>query len=156
MSWRTVSAKKRFEIRRMAMWVGMGTLSALAAACAPSPRAGAVCPVSRAQLTSATVSAPAGPSRSAPAPAARPAGFEVRSDCPQRVRLFYGDKPGESSGTLVHLDPGDDASLGPRRDDGTQRVWLVDDRERALGDVTVSAATRRVEVDAACGALRAL
>lgn len=146
------------KFRYMAMWGGVGLALSSLVACAPTPRPGARCPVSRTEITSATVAAPA---RSAPAASTRAtapqtrAGFEVRSACPERVRLFYGEQPGESSGTLVQLAPGDE-SFGPRRDDGTQRVWLVDDRERAIGDVTVSASTRKVEVDAACAGLRAL
>lgn len=94
---------------------------------------------------------------SAPTPAAAPtpappttASVTLRSSCSRTVKVFYGDKPGFSSGTQSSISSNSVSSKTFRVGD---RMWILDDSGKPLGDVTISASTRQIEVSSSCGSL---
>lgn len=98
----------------------------------------------------ASESAPAPAAAPAPAPApAAPAGptvvsVDITNRCADTVHVFYGDKPGFSSGTQSTVESNSRESKQMQAGD---RVWLTDDHETGVASVTVSGNTRTIEFD---------
>ncbi len=102
---------------------------------------------------------PAGAPSSVPAtygtPAARPTqpaapttvSVTIRSSCSKTVGVFYGDKPGFSSGTRSSVSSNSVSSHTFRVG---ERMWVLDDRDQPLSDVTVSENTRNLEIHSSC------
>jgi Zn-finger nucleic acid-binding protein len=118
-----------------------GCASSTPAAATPPPEATAPAPsASPAATTTATAEAPA------PAPQ-RP--LDLTSACPHDVHLYFGDHPGDGKGEAVTLATGATIPV-PRKADGTQVVWVVDERGSGLASVNITKHMRHVRIDAAC------
>jgi hypothetical protein len=89
-------------------------------------------------------SAPAGAQPAASAPAV--VSVTLVNRCSSTVPVFYGEKPGFSSGTQSSLSGNSRQSRSMRPG---EQIWLTDDSRRGLGSVTISASTREVQVDCA-------
>lgn len=94
-------------------------------------------------------SEPASTSEPAEKKAPVPVSIEVHSDCPQTLPLFIGEKPGYGSGLKTSISSNSTTSFG-RRPDGTQMIWIIDESEKGLASVNVTAETTRVEIDRDC------
>ncbi len=71
----------------------------------------------------------------------------IKNECKQTVKLFFGDKPKFGSGTYSSLGSNTLTSRSMREGD---MIWLVDDSQNGMGAVTVSSATRKVEILPSC------
>jgi hypothetical protein len=95
----------------------------------------------------------ADPSASAPPPsaAAAPAGpvsVTIRSSCPNTVKVFFGEKPGFSSGTFSSIESNSVQSHSFRPG---EQLWIVDDSENGVGSpATIGADTHELEVASSC------
>ena len=70
---------------------------------------------------------------------------DLKNECRQTVRLFYGDKPKFGSGTYSTLGSNTRTHKSMKRGD---MIWLVDDKDNGIGSVTVEdGARQRVTVD---------
>jgi hypothetical protein len=80
---------------------------------------------------------------------ARSRPLDLTSACPHDVHLYFGDHPGDGQG-----QPGVVASGAvipvPRGADGTQVVWVVDDKGFGLGNVHITKHMHHIRIDAAC------
>jgi hypothetical protein len=121
-------------------------------ACASSTPA-AASPATEASATPAATAAPsAAPSVAAtpPEPTAlqqRP--LDLTSACPHDVHLFYGAHPGPGAGESAVVAKGATLAV-PRLPDGTQMVWVIDEKGNGLASVNVSKRMRHIRIDAAC------
>jgi hypothetical protein len=101
-------------------------------------------------------SAPPPPSSSSAAPAAAapagPVSVTIRSSCPSTVKVFYGEKPGFSSGTFSSIESNSVSSHSFRPG---EQLWIVDDSEHGIGSVTVGADTHELEVASGCTSIAA-
>ena len=90
----------------------------------------------------------------APAPesAAAPSTVSVtiRSACRKTAKVFYGEKPGFSSGTQSSVSSNSVSSKTFRVGD---QMWVLDDSGKPLGNVEVSANTRQIEISESCASL---
>lgn len=91
----------------------------------------------------------------APPPRAQPAApttvsVTLRSACSKTVKVFYGDKPGFSSGTQSSISSNSVSSKTFRRGD---QMWLLDDSGRGIDGVTIDDRTRQIEVTSGCSSL---
>ncbi|EYF07148.1 hypothetical protein [Chondromyces apiculatus] len=82
-----------------------------------------------------------------------PISVQIRSECSKTVPVFYGEKPGFSSGTRSSVSGNSISSQG-RKSDGTLTVWLLDAKDNGITSVRVSPDTNRVIVDRSCTGLR--
>lgn len=92
---------------------------------------------------SSTASAPAGP---------QTASVTIRSACSRTAKVFYGEKPGFSSGTTSSVSSN---SVSSKTFQVGDQMWVLDDAGKALGNVTISASTRQVEITASCTSISA-
>lgn len=83
-----------------------------------------------------------------------PTSIEVHSDCPQTLPLFIGEKPKYGSGTKTSISSNTTTTY-PRKSDGTQTIWIIDDSENGISSVSVSTDTKRVEIDRSCKTITA-
>ena len=74
----------------------------------------------------------------------------IKNECRQTVKLFYGKKPKFGSGTYSSLGSNTRTSKSMREGD---MIWLVDDGQNGLGAVSVSSATRNVEILRSCNGI---
>ena len=97
--------------------------------------------------TSAPASGPSFPTNTSSAPA-QPAAptvvsVTIRSACSKTVRVFYGDKPKFGSGTTSSISSN---SVQSKSMKPGEMIWVVDDNDNGLGGVSISEATRTVEI----------
>jgi hypothetical protein len=83
-----------------------------------------------------------------------PTSIEVHSDCPQTLPLFIGEKPKFGSGTKTSIGSNTTTTF-PRKSDGTQTIWIIDESENGIASASVSADTKRVEIDRNCTGISA-
>lgn len=76
----------------------------------------------------------------------------LKNNCPNTVKIFFGDKPKFGSGTYSSLSSNTSTSKSFRPGD---MVWIVDDSQNGVASATVSASTRRIEVTSSCTGLSA-
>jgi hypothetical protein len=88
-------------------------------------------------------SAPAGP---------QTVSVTIRSSCGKTAKVFYGEKPGFSSGTQSSVSSNSVSSKTFRVGD---LMWVVDDSGKPLGSVTIGSSTRNVEIESSCTAISA-
>jgi len=87
----------------------------------------------------------------AEAPAApQTASVTIRSACPRTAKVFYGDKPGFSSGTQSSISSNSVQSKTFRVGD---QMWVTDDSGKGLDSVTIDASTRQIEITSSCSGL---
>ncbi|OGQ10478.1 MAG: hypothetical protein A2138_04785 [Deltaproteobacteria bacterium RBG_16_71_12] len=68
---------------------------------------------------------------------------QIRCTCGKTVPVFYGDKPKYGSGTRSSCSSN---SVSSKTFGVGDMMWLIDDSENGLGSVSVSSATRTIEV----------
>jgi hypothetical protein len=135
-----------------------GTLLFLAACGSSTPAANAPTETPPASASPAAGGATAAPTTSAtgdtaaatPEPTAlqqRP--LDLTSACPHVVHLFYGAHPGPGAGESATIAQGATLQV-PRMPDGTQMVWVIDDKGNGLASVNVSKRMRHITIDGAC------
>lgn len=95
-------------------------------------------------------SAPAAPVAEPPA-TPRTVSVTIRSSCSKTVSVFYGDKPGFSSGTTSSVSSN---SVSSRTFTVGDKMWVLTDRGDGASAVTISDGTRNIEIDASCTGMR--
>ena len=105
-------------------------------------------------MPAATDSAPpaATPASAPPAEQAPPPKYrqlELTSACPHDVRLYFGAQPGDGKGESATVATGQTIPV-PRQPDGTNVVWVVDEKGLGLASVNITKHMRHVRIDAAC------
>ena len=88
-------------------------------------------------------SAPAGP---------KTVSVTIRSSCSKTAKVFYGDKPGFSSGTQSSVSSN---SVSSKTFTVGDQMWVLDDSGKGLGNITISESTRNVEIGSSCTAISA-
>lgn len=106
---------------------------------APSEYASSPAPMSASQPERA--SAPAAPTT---------ASVTIRSACSKTAKVFYGEKPGFSSGTSSSISSNSVQSKTFRVGD---QMWVTDDSGKPLDNVTIDANTRQIEISSSCSSL---
>ncbi len=87
----------------------------------------------------------------ASAPAApTTASVTIRSACSKTAKVFYGEKPGFSSGTSSSISSNSVQSKTFRVGD---QMWVTDDSGKPLGSVRIDASTRQIEISSSCTSL---
>ncbi|HEX3345787.1 MAG TPA: hypothetical protein VHS09_14485 [Polyangiaceae bacterium] len=97
--------------------------------------------------TASTAPASVAATDDAPGPRTRP--LDLTSACPRDVHLYFGDHPGDGQGQPGVVAAGATIAV-PRAPDGTQVVWVVDDKGFGLGNVHITKHMRHIRIDAAC------
>jgi hypothetical protein len=100
-------------------------------------------PAMAAAPMTSSAAAPSGP---------QTASVTIRSSCSRTAKVFYGEKPGFSSGTTSSVSSNSVSSKTFKVGD---QMWVLDDSGKALGNVTISASTRQIEIDASCSSMSA-
>jgi hypothetical protein len=102
--------------------------------------------------SSSSYSSPAPTRASTPAAPAAPTTVSVtiRSSCSKTAKVFYGDKPGFSSGTQSSISSNSVQSKTFRIGD---QMWVTDDSGKALDSVRVDAGTRNIEILSSCSSI---
>lgn len=119
----------------------------------PSP--GAVAPAGGPSVASTPAtpgspgSAPATPGSPGSAPAG-PVSVSIRSSCPKTVDVFFGKKPGFSSGTFSSIES---SSVSDHSFQPGDMMWIVDGDQNGLASATVSPTTTEIEVTRSCTGL---
>jgi len=75
--------------------------------------------------------------------------LDLTSACSHDLHLFYGAHPGPGAGASATIAKGATITI-PRLPDGTQMVWVIDDKGNGLASVNVSKRMRHIRIDAAC------
>jgi hypothetical protein len=120
--------------------------STVVLACASTPPASAPSPADTGAPPAVASAAPSA-SDDAPAPRTRP--LDLTSACPHDVHLYFGAHPGDGNGQPGVVATGATIPV-PRGPDGTQVVWVVDDKGFGLGSVNITKHMRHIRIDAAC------
>ena len=87
-------------------------------------------------------------------PAAAPAGpvsVDIHGSCDKDVKVFYGEKPGFSSGTFSSIESNSTESHSFR---AGEVMWVVDDHENGVSSVTITPGTHGVDVGCSAISLR--
>ena len=90
------------------------------------------------------------PERASAPAAPQTASVTIRSACGRTANVFYGDKPGFSSGTQSSISSNSVQSKTFRVGD---QMWVTDDSGKALDGVTIDAGTRQIEISSSCSSL---
>lgn len=102
--------------------------------------------------TSNGFESPRQPERASAPAAPTTASVTIRSSCKQTAKVFYGAKPGFSSGTQSSISSNSVQSKTFRVGD---QMWVTDDSGRGLDGVTIDAGTRQIEISSSCTSLSA-
>lgn len=90
------------------------------------------------------------PERASAPAAPTTASVTIRSSCNKTAKVFYGDKPGFSSGTQSSISYNSVQSKTFRVGD---QMWVTDDSGKGLDSVTIDANTRQIEITSSCSGL---
>ncbi len=90
------------------------------------------------------------PERASAPAAPQTASVTIRSACPRTAKVFYGDKPGFSSGTQSSISSNSVQSKTFRVGD---QMWVTDDSGKGLDSVAIDASTREIEITSSCSGL---
>ena len=126
------------------------------AACIMPPQGGngastGPAPTSSSSSSSEPMASTPTPTPASTAPAApTTVSVTIRSSCSKTAKVFYGDKPGFSSGTRSSVSSNSVSSQTFRVGD---QMWILDDSDKGIGNVTISAGTREIEVSSSCTSL---
>lgn len=105
---------------------------------APPPSSGGASGTAGASSDGSDPSAPAvagAEQASAPAPAAPVVvSVELHNDCEHDVKLFFGEKPGFSSGTSTSLESNSTTSYQMKPGD---MIWITDDSENGVSSTSI-------------------
>lgn len=75
--------------------------------------------------------------------------LDLTSACPHDIHLWFGAHPGDGHGEAAVVASGATIPV-PRQSDGTNMVWVVDDKGFGLASVNITKNMRHVRIDAAC------
>jgi len=92
------------------------------------------------------------PDRAATPPGPQTVSVTIRSACSKTAKVFYGEKPGFSSGTSSSVSSNEVSSKTFRVGD---QMWVTDDSGKGLGNVQIQASTRNIEIASSCAGLSA-
>jgi hypothetical protein len=81
---------------------------------------------------------------SAPSAPAGPVSVTIRGECGQTVPVFFGEKPGFSSGTKSSVESN---SLSNHSFRPGEVMWVIDEHENGVASVTVRADTHEIDVN---------
>lgn len=110
--------------------------------------------------TAPSSSVAAAPSPAPPEEAAAPTGaqkrpLEITSQCEHGVAFFVGDDPKAGPATAKRaVDPMQVLPVERRRD-GSQTVWLLDEKSEPLVKVSITRGMKKIEVGKSCRTLDA-
>jgi len=90
------------------------------------------------------------PERASAPAAPTTASVTIRSACKRTAKVFYGAKPGFSSGTQSSISSNSVQSKTFRIGD---QMWVTDDSGKGLDSVTIDAYTRQIEITSGCDGL---
>lgn len=76
----------------------------------------------------------------------------IRSSCDHTVPVFYGEKPGFSSGTRSSVSSN---SVSSQTFQVGDLMWVLDDSDQPLSSTSISASTREIEINSSCSGLSA-
>jgi hypothetical protein len=126
----------------------LASLFTLACACASAPPPASTSPADTAAPPAASAAAASAPPAETAAPQPqRP--LDLTSACPKDVHLYYGDHPGDGKGAAATVATGATVPV-PRKPDGTQVVWVTDDKGFGLASVNITKHMRHIRIDPAC------
>ncbi|MCA9590424.1 MAG: hypothetical protein KC657_34210 [Myxococcales bacterium] len=133
-------------------------LSALAAC--GGAKAEPVAPASTSSAPPAASAEPPPAPSSAPAEAAtephrkkhRP--YEITNHCADVVTIVFGDEP-KTAPRGKRTIAANDTIEGPRGEDGTETIWLVDDKGEPILNVHVTRGIKKVQIGRSCRTLDA-
>lgn len=96
---------------------------------------------------------PANATTGTAAPAApQPVSVTIRSSCDHTVPVFYGEKPGFSSGTRSTVSSN---SVSSQTFQVGDLMWILDESDQPIGSTSISSSTREIEISSNCGGLSA-
>jgi len=90
------------------------------------------------------------PERASAPAAPTTASVTIRSACSKTAKVFYGEKPGFSSGTSSSISSNSVQSKTFRIGD---QMWVTDDSGKPLDNVTIDANMRQIEITSSCSSL---
>jgi hypothetical protein len=117
----------------------------------PEPPASPTTPAVSSAPT-ATATAPETAPESVPHKARKP--FEVYSACADVVTVSFAEDAKAPTAGRKTLAPSGTIE-GPRNEDGSQTVWLLDDKGEPIAKVNVTRGMKRVEIGRSCRTLDA-
>jgi hypothetical protein len=82
-----------------------------------------------------------------PPPPSGPVHVTIRSQCPNTVKVFYGDKPKFGSGTLSSISSN---SVNSHTFQPGDMFWIVDESENGITSTTVDDRTDTIEINRDC------
>lgn len=80
-------------------------------------------------------------------PPSGPVHVTIRSQCPDTVKVFYGDKPKFGSGTLSSISSN---SVNSHTFQPGDMFWIVDGSENGITSTTVDERTDTIEINRDC------
>jgi hypothetical protein len=136
------------------MRVLLPVLVAALAACASASPPPAAPPADPGPPASASPTPASAASAADEPPAGHTRPLDLTSACPHDMHLYFGDHPGDGQGQPGIVASGATIPV-PRAADGTQVVWVVDDKGFGLASVHITKHMRHIRIDAACTKLDA-
>jgi len=97
-------------------------------------------------------SQPSGSEESAKTATPSTVSVSLHNGCKETVKLFFGAKPKFGSGRYSSLSSNTRTNETFRPGD---QLWIVDDSQNGVSNVTISETTREIEVASSCDELRA-
>ena len=89
----------------------------------------------------------AAPTQSAPA-APSQVSISLHNDCPNKVKLFMGEKPKFGSGTYTSLDSNNTSSYSMKPGD---MIWIVDESENGISSMSAGTGTfQNMKITSSC------
>jgi hypothetical protein len=82
-------------------------------------------------------------------PAKRFRSLDLTSVCSRDLHLWFGAHPGDGHGEAAVVATGATIPV-PRQADGTNVVWVLDDKGFGLASVNITKNMRHIRIDAAC------
>jgi hypothetical protein len=146
--------------RRTARRVALSVLALYALAACGGAKPEPVAPASTsaappASAAPAEVAPPAAPAEAAAEPhhkKHRP--YEITNHCSDVVTIVFGDEP-KTAPRGKRTIAANDTIEGPRGEDGTETIWLVDDKGEPLLNVHVTRGIKKVQIGRSCRTLDA-
>lgn len=130
----------------------LGTYASSAQSMMAQPSA-ATTPASPAGATPTTTpSTPTTPEKSAESKAPSSVSVSLHNGCKETVKLFFGAKPKFGSGRYSSLSSNTRTNESFRPGD---QLWIVDDGQNGVSNVTIGDTTREIEIASSCDELRA-
>ncbi|MEQ1569201.1 MAG: hypothetical protein ABMA64_26430 [Myxococcota bacterium] len=71
----------------------------------------------------------------------------IHSNCPQTVKVFFGENPGFSSGTKSSVSSNSTSSYTLA---SGSKIWILDASEKPVSSTTVGTSSQRIEISKSC------